>query len=57
MTPAEVLYVGDGLHDMRGALGAGFNFLGVETGLVTAKQFQMAGALSIPGIEHLIPTK
>ena len=30
--PDEVIYVGDGLHDMKAALGAGFSFLGVETG-------------------------
>lgn len=53
--PAEVLYVGDGLHDMRAAVGAGFNFTGVETGLVTAEQFVAAGAVSIPGVGHLMP--
>jgi phosphoglycolate phosphatase-like HAD superfamily hydrolase len=52
---AEVLYVGDGLHDMRAALGAGFSFLGVETGLVTAEQFRAAGASSIPEVGYLIP--
>lgn len=45
--PKEVLYVGDGLHDMKAALGAGFNFLGVETGLVTAGEFKKAGAASV----------
>lgn len=50
----EALYVGDSIRDMRAAIGAGFNFLGVETGLVTAEQFRGAGASSIPGIEHLI---
>jgi HAD superfamily hydrolase (TIGR01549 family) len=53
--PAEVLYIGDGLHDMRAAVGAGFNFLGVETGLVTAEQFVAAGAMSIPGVGYLMP--
>lgn len=51
--PEEVLYVGDGLHDMKAALGAGFNFLGVETGLVTADQFKDAGAHSIPHVGFL----
>jgi phosphoglycolate phosphatase-like HAD superfamily hydrolase len=55
ITPAEVLYVGDGLHDMRAAVGAGFNFLGVETGLVTAEQFVAAGAVSIPEVGHIMP--
>jgi len=52
--PGEVLYVGDGLHDMKAALGAGFNFLGVETGFVTAAQFKDAGARSISDISHLV---
>lgn len=47
---SETLYVGDGLHDMKAALGAGFSFLGVETGLVTAEQFADHGAKSIPTI-------
>lgn len=50
----EVLYVGDGLHDMKAALGAGFNFLGVETGLVTAEEFKKAGGKSIASVKHLI---
>ena len=50
----QVLYVGDSLADMRAALGAGFNFLGVETGLVTAKQFAHAGALSIADVGGLL---
>ena len=51
--PNEVIYIGDGLHDMKAALGAGFNFLGVETGLVTAEQFAGNGATSIPKIADL----
>ena len=51
--PEEVLYIGDGLHDMRAAIGAGFHFLGVETGLVSADEFQRVGAKSIVGIEAL----
>lgn len=54
ITPEEVIYVGDGLHDMKAALGAGFNFIGVETGLVTADEFRAADALSIPSIGHLL---
>lgn len=48
--PGETLYVGDGLKDMRATLGAGFNFLGVESGLVTAKEFQQHGANSVASI-------
>lgn len=52
--PEETLYIGDGLHDMKAAIGAGFNFLGVETGLVTADEFLGEGATSISGIKELI---
>jgi pyrophosphatase PpaX len=51
--PEEVMYVGDGLHDMKAAIGAGFNFLGVETGLVTAEQFSEQGGESIASIAAL----
>ncbi len=51
--PDEVVYVGDGLHDMRAAKGAGFSFLGVETGLVTAGQFQAENASSIANTSEL----
>jgi phosphoglycolate phosphatase-like HAD superfamily hydrolase len=52
--PAEVVYVGDGLHDMKAALGAGFSFLGVETGLVGSGEFSRAGAKSISSIKDLL---
>lgn len=52
--PNQVLYVGDGLHDMVAATGAGFSFLGVETGLVTAEEFRSAKVSSIPSIENLL---
>lgn len=55
--PSEVVYVGDGLHDMIAAIGAGFSFIGVETGLVTAEQFREAEAMSVPTIEALMLTK
>lgn len=51
--PEEALYVGDGLHDMKAALGAGFHFLGVETGLVTADEFKQVGAASIASVAEL----
>ena len=50
----EVLYVADGLHDMEAALGAGFRFLGVETGLVTHTQFLKHKVISIPNIAYLV---
>jgi phosphoglycolate phosphatase len=51
--PHEVLYVGDGLHDEAAAHGAGYNFLGVETGLINRAQFRTLGILSISGIADL----
>ncbi|HSD56518.1 MAG TPA: HAD hydrolase-like protein [Candidatus Saccharimonadales bacterium] len=53
ISPSEVLYIGDGLHDMKAATGAGFNFLGVETGLVTADNFRQNNIKSIPNIAAL----
>lgn len=53
--PNHVLYIGDGLHDMAAAYGAGFQFLGVETGLVTGGQFREAGAASVPTLASLLP--
>lgn len=53
VAPKEVLYVGDGLHDMRAALGAGLNFVGVETGLTTTNQFQEHGVISLPTVADL----
>ncbi len=51
--PDEVVYIGDGLHDMKASTGAGFNFVGVETGLVIAEEFRAEGAVSIPSIADL----
>ena len=52
--PNEVLYVGDGLRDMTAALGAGFDFIGVETGLTNGEMFKAHGAKSIPSIKYLL---
>ena len=50
---AQTLYVGDGLKDMQAALGAGFCFLGVESGLVTASEFRQKGADSVASIAEV----
>lgn len=52
--PHEVLYVGDSLRDMTAAMGAGFDFIGVETGLTTSEIFKANGAKSIPSIKYLL---
>lgn len=54
ITPQETLYIGDGLLDMEASIGAGMNFLGVETGLITADGFKAASATSIPHLGHLL---
>ena len=51
--PSETIYVGDGLKDMKAALGAGFRFLGVESGLVTADEFRQNGASSVASIAEV----
>lgn len=56
IAPHEVLYIGDALRDMQAAVDAGFKFLGVETGVITAAQFKQAGTPSIPTIGDLIST-
>jgi FMN phosphatase YigB (HAD superfamily) len=50
----EILYVGDGLQDLKAARGAGMNFLGVQTGLVTAEDFAAHEGLSIADLSHLL---
>lgn len=49
----EVRYAGDSFDDMWAASGAGVTFLGVERGLVSAEEFEAAGALSVPHIGYL----
>lgn len=48
--PGEVVYVADGLHDMKAARGAGFQFVGVETGLIKSSDFLDNGVKSFPTI-------
>lgn len=50
----EALYVGVSLNDMRAAMGAGLQFIGVETGLFTGEEFQQHGAHSVPDLGHLL---
>ena len=50
----EVLYVGDALTDMEAAQGAGFDFMGKSTGLVSAEEFAHRGVPSLPTLEHLL---
>jgi phosphoglycolate phosphatase-like HAD superfamily hydrolase len=52
--PNEVIYIGDGIKDLEAAIGAGFNFIGVETGLINSAEFEKNGSKSIPSLDHLI---
>ncbi|MBI3624027.1 HAD hydrolase-like protein [Candidatus Saccharibacteria bacterium] len=52
--PHEVVYVGDGLHDMESASGAGLRFIGVETGLVSSEDFRRRGAVAIGSLTELV---
>lgn len=49
---SEVAYVGDGLHDMKAAVNAGFQFIGAATGLVSVEEFREAGAKNV--VEDMI---
>jgi phosphoglycolate phosphatase-like HAD superfamily hydrolase len=49
--PSSVVYVGDLMVDMGAATAAGFDFVAVTSGLVSADEFEAAGAKTIvPGI-------
>lgn len=54
ITPAEAVYVGDGLGDMTGSLGAGFRFVGIERGFISADEFAEHGVYSLPGVHELV---
>ncbi len=50
----EVLYIGDGLHDMHAALGASFEFIGTGTGLVTTEEFHNNGVQAVTRLSELV---
>jgi phosphoglycolate phosphatase len=52
--PNQVIYIGDSLHDMNAANGAGFGFIGVTTGLITKEKFTRADAKSIDSLTQLL---
>lgn len=57
IAPSQVTYVGDGLHDAKAAQDSGFDFVGVETGLVTKEMFVDAGFVSVSSLSRLISNK
>jgi HAD superfamily hydrolase (TIGR01549 family) len=50
----EILYIGDGLQDMKAARAAGLNFLGVATGLVTQPEFKVNDVDSVEDLSVLL---
>lgn len=54
IAPDESVYVGDGLGDMEGSLGAGMRFVAAETGYISATEFDEHGVHSLPGVTELI---
>lgn len=53
IAPHETVYVGDAIKDYIAAIGAGFAFVGVETGLVSRHEFAAVGATSVSNIADL----
>lgn len=51
--PSEVVYVGDAITDMKAALGAGFSFIGVCTGLISSEEFARQNVQSIQRLGDL----
>ena len=51
--PHETLYIGDHLNDMRAATGAGLQFIGVATGLISHAEFAEHGANAIAQVANL----
>jgi phosphoglycolate phosphatase-like HAD superfamily hydrolase len=55
--PYEVLYVGDHFNDMVAAQKAGFDFIGVGTGLVSVQEFKQFHVNAVPQLLHLLERK
>ena len=51
--PSEVVYVGDAITDMKAAIGVGFHFIGVGTGLVSPEEFAEQNVQSIKRLGDL----
>lgn len=54
ITPKQTLYVGDDLRDMKAAVGAGINFIGIPNGLTSKEEFIKKGATCISSLSELI---
>ncbi|HSX28411.1 MAG TPA: HAD family hydrolase [Candidatus Saccharimonadales bacterium] len=54
IAPRNVIYIGDSLDDLTAARGAGFQFIGVTTGITTKTEFNHRGALAINCLGELV---
>lgn len=54
ISPSQVIYIGDHLNDMRAALGAGFQFIGVGTGMVSLKEFSENSVKAVSKLKDLL---
>lgn len=54
MNACRLLYIGDEMKDMRAIEHAGGHFIGVETGMNTAEEFDAVGALHAPNIKEVV---
>ena len=53
ITAEKLLYIGDEEKDFRATTSAGAHFIGVETGMVTGKEFDEMGAVHIPTLKEI----
>ena len=53
ISPEEVVYVGDNFNDMEAAIGAGFQFIGVSTGLISYEEFAARGVRAVKRLADL----
>lgn len=54
ITPKQTLYVGDDLRDMKAAIGAGIDFVGIPNGLTSKEEFTKHNALTIETLSDLL---
>ncbi len=54
ISPSEVIYIGDHSRDLTAAKGAGFDFVGIASGVVTLDEFAKLGVLAVSKLSELI---
>ena len=53
ITASRLLYIGDEMKDMRAITDAGGYFIGVESGMSTAEEFDKVGAIHVPTVKEV----